>query len=185
MKNSAARLAGLVVILLVLCSPTSAQTLSQVGGHIGLDLDSNEFFFGPNVVLDSPIEVGGQVIQINPEFSYWLEDADFEGASNSFWMITVNGLYPLAVEFADAYAGVGLAISHWSLSYDSGINNFDFLTKRQNVATEISESSTDLGINFKVGASFGEGKFKPNAEFGYVASDSSWPYLQIGVRTAL
>lgn len=153
----------------------------MVGGQFGLDFDSEEFFFGPNAILELPVQIGEKNVLLNPEFSYWLVD-DGPGVSSSFWMLSVSGLYPLGLEFADTYAGAGLAITHWSFSFDTS----DLFSKRQGIIIgDLEQSSTDIGILGKVGAAFGTGNIKPGAEVGFVASDSSWLYAQVFARLAI
>jgi len=60
-----------------------------------------------------------------------------------------------------------------------------FLSKGSIVVADYSDSSTDIGLNGKVGSTFGKGNVKPFAEFGFVISDSSWLYGQAGARYAL
>ncbi len=161
-------------------APTFGQSHTQVGGQLGYDFDSSELFFGPNAVFETPIKLGDENLLLNPEFSYYLVD-DVPGVSTSFWQLNVTALYPLKVEVADMYVGAGLGISHWSASYDSNY----FLGKGSIVVPDYSDSSTDIGLNGKVGSTFGKGNVKPFAEFGFVISDSSWLYGQVGARYAL
>lgn len=181
MKKLVHILAGLALVAVLANHDVMAQENLKVGGQLGYDLDSEELYLGPHAVFDLPLQIGDVTLQGNPEFSYYLVDNP-EGVSSSFWLLTLNALYPLNLEFADTYVGAGLAITHWSVSYDE----IDFFSKGSGVIlTDFEESSTDIGLHAKFGAGFGSGSFQPGAEVGFIASDSSWLYLQGFVRFAI
>lgn len=161
-------------------SAAVAQSGALIGPHVGYDADIEELFFGVNGVFDLPFQIGDATLRGNPEFSYFLL-GDSPGFSQTLWTITLNALYPLTLEFADTYAGAGLAISRWSFDYDD-----DFFSKGAGIIIDPSRSSTDLGLNAKVGANFGrESKFKPFAEAGVILGDGTRIYAQGGARFAI
>lgn len=178
-------LALLFVCILTAYLPSSANAQTKVGGHLGYDMDSNEFFLGPNAVFETPIELGDKKLLINPEFSYYLVDdnSGFSNYSSSFWLLAVSALYPLNVEFGDAYVGAGLVMTHWSVSYDVDLGGI--FSKNANTAAKFSESNNDFGLNGKFGVAFGKGSITPVAEAGFIISDSSWLYVQGGARYTL
>lgn len=150
-------------------SQTSAQF--QVGGHAGVDFERSDIYIGPHVIFDLPVQVSrDDYLRLSPEFSYYLADSDVEGVSSSFWLLGATALYPLGFEFATTYFGAGLLIAHASSSVDVG------------TTPGVSESATDIGLNLKAGAEFGQEGAKPFGEAGFVISDASWFFLQGGVR---
>lgn len=170
-KRHAPILVGLTFSALAVAVPAMTQAQNQIGGHLGYDFDSDEIFIGPNAVFETPFTLGDQQLLVNPEFSYYFVD-EVPGEDSSFWLLNVCALYPLMVDFADAYLGAGLSISHFSYSFDRA--RFDN-----------SGSDTDVGLDGKVGASFGQGNVKPFGEFGFIISDNSWVYAQVGARYTL
>lgn len=173
MKNTINFLLLLALVAACTSGPIMAQDNLKVGGLIGFDLDSSELYFGPTAVFDLPVNIGDATIVGNPEFSYYLTD-DPPNGSSSFWMLTLNGMYPLNLDFAETHVGVGLAITHWSVSYDA----VDFFSKGSGVIVDYSDSSTDIGLHAFFEAAAKSDGMQPGAKVGFVASDSSWLYVQ-------
>jgi len=173
MKNIFNFLLSLFLVTAFSSGTALAQENLKVGGLVGFDLDSSELYFGPTAVFDLPINIGDATIVGNPEFSYYLTD-DSPNTSTSFWMLTLNGMYPLNLDFAETSVGVGLAITHWSVSFDG----VDFFSKGSGVISDYSDSSTDIGLHAFFEAAAKSDGMQPGAKIGFVASDSSWLYVQ-------
>lgn len=157
--------------------PSQSSAQFQVGGHLGIDFESSDIFIGPHVLFDLPVELpDDDFLKLNPEFSYYLSDSGVEGVSSSFWLVSATALYPLEFEFASTYFGAGVVLAHSSFDVDVGF------TGKSVALQQVSESSTDVGLNLKGGGEFGEAGARPFGEAGFVISESSWFYVQGGIR---
>lgn len=172
------RTLGALALTMVLWTQASAQI--GLGAHVGYDVEFENAYVGANAMFQIPMQVGEQFFRINPEFSYYLigdelDNIDAVDASSSAWLLAVNLIYPFGLEAADFYGGVGLELARVSASVD-----FDLDPEFQDFidSFDTSSSSTDIGINLKIGAAisliFGE--------IGFHIRDGGGPYAQGGVR---
>lgn len=151
----------------------------QIGPQIGLDFDNSDFFFGANAVFDLPWELGDETLDGNPEIYFYLLE-DRPGFSQSFTLIALNALYPLGLDFANAYVGGGLLIGIFRAEFDQslskGAGGFDG-----------SLDDTDVGLNTKFGVEFGKeyDKYAPWVEAGLHIRDGGGLWAQGGVRLRL
>ena len=154
----------------MLTATANAQT--KVGAHVGFDTDDSNLMLGVNAVFTGSVKLGESAIRYNPEASYFLID------NATFFVFSLNFLYPFAIEALDVYAGAGILLSFFS--YD--VPDFGSLSKTTAVQ---NETDTTLGLNVKGGAEFGKGKMRPFGEVGFFIKDGGFLYLQGGLRFLL
>jgi hypothetical protein len=160
------------IAVIIFALPSIANAQIAVGAHGGVDFDDTDFFVGANATVPLGFEVAEKNLVLNPELSYWVT-----GDGYSLFIISANVLYPFTEGSISAYGGAGISVSFFS--FDFG-DEFDDL-----FGIDTSSSSTDIGLNAKGGAEFGEGKMRPFAEAGFFIKDGGFLYAQGGVRFQL
>lgn len=170
---------GSLAVALALSTSATAQV--GVGAHVGYDVEFENAYFGVNSMFQIPMQAGERFFRVNPEFSYYLigdqlENVDGVDANSSAWLLAVNLIYPFGLEAADFYGGVGLEVARVSASVDLDIDPIfdDFFD-------ELGSSSTDFGVNLKIGAAIR----LLFAEIGYHIRSGGGPYAQGGIRATL
>jgi len=167
----------LVTIALLSGYAVTALGQSKIGGQLGIDLSGSNLFIGANAVFDLPWEVNFHTMRGNPELSYYPLD-DSPGHSRSLTMIALNTLYPLDVDFANAYIGGGLLIGLYRGELTRVIGG------NQEV---VNLDDTNFGLDAKFGVDFGkeDSKITPWVESGINIIDGGGFFVQGGARFAL
>lgn len=161
---------SLFALLLLGGIQSEAQAQFKVGPHAGFNLDLEELYLGANFHFDLPIEVGDASLTGNPSIDFYpfiSEGGDIGGVevSTSVTSLNLDVLYPINVNFGEAYAGGGL--------------NF---TRVSAEVAGFSASDSDVGINLKVGALFSDqGAFRPFGEAGITLGGSSSVFARGGI----
>lgn len=152
-------LAAAAILLSLSLGTAEAQTTIDVGPRIGYELDDVESLF---IGVDSRFGIDALPILIAPYFDYYFPDGDV-----TLFQLGVNAIYEFGIDNQafTPYAGAGLAISRISWDYsDFGVN--------------VSDSSTEPGLNLFAGATFGFGQMRPFAQVGLSLGD--WDFFTIG-----
>ncbi len=145
----------------------------QFGPQIGLDFNNSDLYVGANAVFNLPWELNEHGLQGNPEVNFYFLDS-VPGYTENYTLIALNALYPLDLEFVNAYLGGGLLI---------GLDN----VKDRNGPNPRNFHNTDIGLNTKFGVDFAkeDSKIIPWGEIGLHIKDGSGLWLQGGARFVL
>ena len=142
----------------MLVAATTAGTASaqltnfSLGPRVGYDFDWEALTIG----VDARAGMGTLPVDFNVTLDYFfLEKYEVlnDDFSRSLFKLTANAIYEFGIDNQafTPYAGGGLAISRYSLDYDTGFGNVD-------------ASDTNVGLNVIGGAYFGSGSMRPFAQ---------------------
>jgi hypothetical protein len=123
-----------LLALVLLWTPDARAQTTRMGVHAGLNFDGNEVFIGLNGQFGITISDRQALVGLTGELYPFIDNM-------SVTVVELDALFPFRVSAVELYGGGGLALRMRRLDLPS-----------DSIA---DDSDTDVGLNIKVGAVFG------------------------------